>query len=134
VPDVVADHDATMTRWRDWADHVRQKGYKTAFVAQNGCTPSTMPTDADAIFIGGSTAWKLSSTAQRIVAHARAAGKWVHMGRVNSLRRLRIAESWGCDSVDGTLLAFAPDANTARLIEMVRQVHRQPSLDIYKKG
>ena len=29
-------------------------------------------------------------------------GKWVHMGRVNSTRRIRYAASIGCDSVDGT--------------------------------
>ena len=35
---------------------------------------------------------------------ARRRGKWVHMGRVNGLRRLRIALDFGVDTVDGTSL------------------------------
>ena len=35
-------------------------------------------------------------------------GKWVHVGRVNSWRRLDLVASWDVDSVDGTNLAFAP--------------------------
>jgi hypothetical protein len=30
------------------------------------------------------------------------AGKWVHMGRVNTDRRIRYAAAIGCDSIDGT--------------------------------
>ena len=37
------------------------------------------------------------------------------MGRVNSLRRLRLAAADGYDSVDGTFLAFGPDVNLPRL-------------------
>jgi hypothetical protein len=31
------------------------------------------------------------------------------MGRVNSLKRLRYASAIGCDTADGTYVAFAPD-------------------------
>jgi hypothetical protein len=50
------------------------------------------------------------------------------MGRVNSLRRMVIAQSWGCDSVDGTFLAFGPDVNTPKLVKMVQSVNGQPGL------
>lgn len=66
--------------------------------------------------------------AETIARHAKGQGLWVHMGRVNSARRLRIAESWGVDSCDGTFLAFGPDQNTRRLARMLDGVHRQPSL------
>jgi hypothetical protein len=60
------------------------------------------PGATDALFIGASTEWKLGPSAEALVAQAKDRGKWVHMGRVNSHRRIRYAASIGCDSVDGT--------------------------------
>lgn len=87
VPDVVADHDATLRRWNRFAPWVKRIGFRAAFVAQDGCTPDTLPADADAVFIGGSTGWKLSPEAFAVAAEARRRGVWVHVGRVNSYRR-----------------------------------------------
>jgi len=67
--------------------------------------------DFDALFIGGTTAWKLSEAVYQLCQEAKRRGKWVHMGRVNSLRRMRLAESFGCDSADGTMLRFDPNRN-----------------------
>jgi hypothetical protein len=50
------------------------------------------------------------------------------MGRVNSVRRLQIASEWGCDSVDGTMLAFAPDTNAHKLVDMMQEVRMQQSM------
>jgi hypothetical protein len=55
-------------------------------------------------------------------------GKWVHVGRLNSWRRLDLVASWDVDSVDGTYLAFAPNANGARLATWLRRLHTQPPL------
>jgi hypothetical protein len=54
------------------------------------------------------TAWKLGEACRVIVAEAKRRGVWVHMGRVNSLKRMRYAESIGCDSADGTVLKHDP--------------------------
>lgn len=116
VPDVVGDHTATVDRWELYAMTVRELGFRPAFVLQDGCEPDLIPCDADCVFVGGSTEWKLGPTAARCVRYAKSEGMWVHMGRVNSLRRLRIAADLGCDSVDGTFLAFGPDANLPRLL------------------
>jgi hypothetical protein len=56
----------------------------------------------DCIFIGGSTAFKLGAEAARIVVEAHLLRKWVHMGRVNTQRRLQYAAAIGVDSVDGS--------------------------------
>jgi hypothetical protein len=80
-----------------------------------------------ALFIGGTTDFKLSKEAREFVSICKEKNIWVHMGRVNSLRRMEIAKSWGCDSVDGTYLAFGPDVNTPKLIKMVVMVN-QPKL------
>lgn len=120
VPDVVADYHATMNRWRQWHQVVSDIGYTVAFVLQDGADMAQLPwDDMGALFIGGTTDYKLSIDARRIVDHAKHLGKWVHMGRVNSRKRIQIAYEWGCDSVDGTFLAFGPDVNTPKLIQMM---------------
>lgn len=118
VPDVVADADATNTMWCRWLSAVHRHGYRAAYVLQNGCRG--IPLGAQAVFIGGDTEWKLGSEARALVAKAKERRLWVHMGRVNSLRRLRYAASIGCDSVDGTFLAFGPDTNMPRLQRYLR--------------
>lgn len=112
VPDVVGDSAATDDRWHLYASLVRDRGYPVAYVTQNGCT--TVPDDADVIFTGGDDRWKLSAQAQRLVDRD---PRWTHMGRVNSLRRLRFAAFHHYDSVDGTHLAYRPDY---RLPELLR--------------
>jgi len=51
---------------------------------------------------GGTTAFKMGSVARSIIAKAKRRDKWVHMGRVNSRRRIQYASDVGCDSVDGS--------------------------------
>lgn len=129
VPDVVGDHAATMARWAEWSPVVRSLGYPLAFVAQNGCGPDDVPWDeCDAVFLGGDDTYKLGPDAEAVARRAKALGKWLHMGRVNSLRRLRIAADWGCDSADGTFLAFGPDVNTPRLTGWLMALRDRPSL------
>ena len=50
------------------------------------------------------------------------------MGRVNSRRRLRIAQAFGCTSCDGTYLAFGPDTNLPRLLTWMNELHTTPTL------
>jgi hypothetical protein len=105
VPDAVADSRTTAHLWGVWADAVRRRGLPLAFVAQNGCDHARMSPpwgEFDAVFIGGDTGWKLGPEARCIARICKEHGKHVHMGRVNTLRRLRYAESIGVDSVDGT--------------------------------
>jgi hypothetical protein len=106
APDVVGDSDATLARSLPWLGPIRELGYPAAFVVQDGAErPGMVPWDLfDVLFIGGSTEWKLGPHARALVAQARARGKRVHMGRVNSERRWRYAEFIGCDTCDGTLI------------------------------
>lgn len=116
APDVVGDAKATIERSKNILPVLRALGYKAAFVAQDGLESLPIPWDTfDVLFIGGSTEWKLGAAAREIVREAKARGKWVHMGRVNSEKRFRYALSIGCDSADGTFLAFGPDTNMPRL-------------------
>ena len=131
VPDVVGNHTETLAKWPLWSKQVKELGYKTAFILQNGCTPSEVPWDeCDAVFVGGDTNWKLGGEAYLVVSEAKKRGHWVHMGRVNSLRRIQTAQMWGCDSVDGTYLAFGPDVNTPKLVKMMQRIDSEPVFPI----
>lgn len=122
APDVVGDAAATLERSRPWLGRIRELGYKVAFVAQDGIEATEVPwDDFDALFIGGSTEFKLGPIAEAVIAEAKARGKWVHVGRVNSRKRFRIFEALGVDSVDGTFLTFAPRQNIHRLLSWVHE-------------
>jgi hypothetical protein len=110
APDVVADAAATLERSLPWLPRIRALGVPAAFVAQDGAEDVGVPWgDLDVLFLGGSTEWKLSDHARRLTGEAQQRGKRVHMGRVNGWRRWQIADAWGCDTCDGTLLAFGPE-------------------------
>ncbi len=127
APDVVGDAAATWRRSECALGQIRQAGFKAALVGQDGLEDP--PWDAfDALFLGGTTKWKLSHTARDLTAKAKRRGKHVHMGRVNSETRLRTAALWGCDSADGTFLAFGPDKNTPRLLGWLDRLAKQPEM------
>jgi hypothetical protein len=129
APDVVGDCKETWKRSKDVLPQIRALGYQAALVAQDGMENYPIQWDAfDVLFIGGTTEWKLSEGAYWLVAEAKRQGKWVHMGRVNSRRRIRIAVLAGCDSVDGTQLCFAPDKRLKQLNGWLDELQRQPFL------
>lgn len=132
APDVVGDAAATLERSAPWLQPIRDLGYPAALVAQDGLEDLDIPWEAfDVLFIGGSTAWKLGPAVRAIVKEAKARGKHVHMGRVNSLRRYRYAEAIGCDTADGTFLTFGPDKNLGRLRGWIQNLETQPELNIF---
>lgn len=131
APDVVGDAAATIARSLPWLPKIRELGYPAAFVAQDGLEDLDIPwDDFDVLFIGGTTEWKLSHHARDIVGAAKRRGMHVHMGRVNSLRRLRYADYIGCDSVDGTYIAFGPDENLPKVLGWLRDANHQIALEI----
>ena len=111
VPDVVGDAAATLRRWQVWSPIVRQTGQPLALVAQDGLRACDVPWDeVGALFVGGTTEWKVGDAAARLVYAAKRRGLHVHMGRVNGRRRFKYAEALGCDSVDGS--SFSKWRNT----------------------
>lgn len=131
APDVLSDAEATWARSAPVFPQLRAIGFKAALVAQNGMEQMAVAWDEfDALFLGGDTEWKLSYHARDLCREAKSRGKWVHMGRVNSQRRIEIAESFGCDSVDGNYLGFGPDVNIPRLLGWLNGLHREPMLNL----
>jgi hypothetical protein len=130
APDVVGSAQATLARSLPMLPRIRELGYPAALVAQDGLELSEVPWAAfDALFIGGSTEWKLGPDAARLVRAAKARGKHVHFGRVNSRKRLRYAAELGCDTADGTYLTFGPDRNLPILLGWLREL-AQPELEL----
>lgn len=135
APDVVGDAAATLARSAPYFDRVHDLGYPVAYVLQNGQEHRPMPwADIDAVFIGGDTGWKLSAHAARLAYQAKDRGKWVHMGRVNSHKRLLRAAVMGCDSADGTYLRFGPRTNLPRLLNWLHHLAQTPVLDLNNAG
>jgi len=108
APDVVGCWWGTAARFWRW--HEDLAGFPIAYVIQDGQPLERVPWDLiRCVFVGGSTAYKLSADAERIVRHAKACGLWVHMGRVNSRKRVHYARQIGCDSIDGTQFSMFRD-------------------------
>jgi hypothetical protein len=118
APDVLGDAASTLDAWREWRPLIEGKGYRAAFVLQDGMTPSTLPEDATAVFLGGSTGWKMSDDALDLLAGAKATGAWVHVGRVNSQRRIRRFTLAGANSCDGTYVRFAGVRRTVAALDL----------------
>jgi hypothetical protein len=117
APDVIGDAEATLARSLPYLATIRQFGFRSAFVTQNGCRADLVPWEQlDCLFVGGDDTWKLSEASWGLCAEAKRRGTWVHMGRVNSFRRLKSCAISGLDSADGTYLKFGPDANWSTLI------------------
>lgn len=129
APDVPFDAAATLDESLPWLARIRELGVPAAFAAQNGCENGLIPwDDFDVLFIAGDTTWKTGPIAERLAREAKARGKDVHMGRVNSRQRLRTAEWFQCDSADGTYLAFGPDTNLPKLSSWLDDLDARPSL------
>lgn len=107
VPDTVSEAGLTALEFEEWAPIVHRHGLPCAYVAQDdGLEYETqgVPWGAiDALFIGGSTEWKMGPAARELAREAKRRGLWVHWGRVNTARRLEYVRSTGAaDSFDGS--------------------------------
>jgi hypothetical protein len=128
APDVVGDHAATVERSLPMLTRIRSVGHKVAFCAQDGWSEDTTPWSCfDVLFVGGTTEFKFRG-GRAAVAAAKRRGKLTHMGRVNSMERLRAAASIGCDTADGTFLRFGPDVNTPKLLGWLDSIDAVPML------
>lgn len=122
VPDIVADARRTEEAFEHWK--YRLTGWPLALVAQDGLESRTVPWRCiEAVFIGGTTEWKVGPHAKAVIRCAQAIGKYVHVGRVNTPARFEYFESLGVDSIDGTGLS-----RYTHMREKIWQSHNQPSL------
>jgi hypothetical protein len=138
-PDRVADMAATWRMYDTWAPVLRSLGLPVALVVQDGLEQlrhrARLPwvwDEIDAIFVGGSTKFKEGPFARDVVLEAKRRGKWVHAGRVNSLRRIRRFAELGADSFDGSGFSAWGEKRMALAVEWIdralNHLRTQPSL------
>lgn len=104
VPDIVAGGNRSLEFSKSWLPRVLSYGRPVLIAVQDGLDGydvGTMLGPNVGIFIGGSTEWKL-----RTMPHwgrvARDRGCYLHVGRVNTVRRISFCAGIGADSFDGT--------------------------------
>lgn len=108
LPDIVCGGKASLDKSMAWVHELRG-GCPMLIAVQDGMT------DADiepllregiaGVFVGGSTEWKELSLPMW-GALKRRTGCYLHVGRVNSRRRIRLCGMAGADSFDGTSLTI----------------------------
>ncbi|WP_104992400.1 hypothetical protein [Deinococcus sp. NW-56] len=105
VPDHPGDGPLTFQRFLDHAHHLIGRGFPLAYVLQDGAEHLPFPDGMGVAFLGGTDPWRARQGA-RMIRRAKEAGFPVHVGRVNSARRVRALASLGVDTVDGTYVGF----------------------------
>jgi hypothetical protein len=106
APDVVGSALRTAELWEHLTPTLLEQGWPMLYVCQDGQESLPIPwRHCLGVFIGGTTKWKESPYAEQCIKCAKAQGKWVHMGRVNTPARYEWAENLGVDSIDGTGLS-----------------------------
>jgi len=127
VPDVVGDAFRTRHRFAEWYPHLRPYRLPLAYVLQDGERAELVPWPlVAAVFIGGSTAFKVGAEARALVRAAHARGAWVHMGRVNTARRITYAQQVGCHSIDGSGFSRFPD----EMLQRFTRINDHGALDL----
>lgn len=102
VPDVVEGGRASLELSLRWLPRVLEVAPCALLAVQDGLLPADVRPFLSArvgLFVGGSDIWK-EQTAYQWIQLGRAVGCWVHGGRVNTVRRIRIFS--GATSIDGT--------------------------------
>lgn len=111
VPDVVGSAIRTLEVFHHWKHII--PNWPLALVLQDGQESLPIPWDnIQAVFIGGSTQWKLSNHAIACIKAAQALNKWVHVGRINTPGRFEFFQNLNINSFDGSGLARFSDMRT----------------------
>ena len=121
LPDIVTGGHASLTLSLQWMRRVLDACPYALLAVQDGLTSDDVVPflgERVGIFVGGSTAWK-EATMPQWGTLGRRIGCIVHVGRVNSVRRIRLCAMAGVTSFDGT--SVTRYAKTLPLLEHARQ-------------
>lgn len=100
APDCVGNSVETNRLFRVWLD--RLQCVPIAYVLQDGIKIDEIPfNECVCVFLGGSTEFKLSDYALKLCYTAKERGKMVHIGRVNTIKRIKHFEGIA-DTIDGS--------------------------------
>lgn len=120
-PDVVGDWTRTRERFDEWEPTITRLGYTVAYVLQDGQPETSVPWDRiGCVFLGGTNAYKETEEARALLVRARKRGKLVHVGRVNTLDRVRLFLPV-MDTFDGLSFSFYSKVHMPTLIELLNE-------------
>lgn len=125
LPDLVGDARRTLDLFDVF--RLQTNGLPRALVLQDGIGQHAIPwDDIDAVFVGGTDAFKVAPEARNACRTAKMLGKWVHVGRVNTADRV---QGWLelADSIDGSGMSRY-DHMLEDVLSMVRGEHPQRQL------
>ncbi len=104
APDIVEGGAESLALSLAWLPRLLEQCDRVLLPVQDGMIPADVVPHLSArvgLFVGGSTEWKLANL-RRFCAPAVRLGAWAHVGRVNSVRRIRACLAAGASSFDGT--------------------------------
>lgn len=99
VPDKVADREESLRMVAEWLPKLSGIA-PLLFAVQDGMTEADVPEECG-VFLGGSTEWKLA-TMRQWGDLCRRNGRYYHVARVNTKRRISQAKEACADSIDGS--------------------------------
>ncbi len=103
IPDIVAGGLSSLDFSLSWIDRLTSCKRLLLAVQDGMSVDDIRPflSDRIGIFVGGSTDWKLATAIEwGHLAHE--VGCYIHVGRVNTVRRIRLCAAAGANSFDGT--------------------------------
>lgn len=135
APDVVAGGLDSLALSAGWLPALRGATAVTLIAVQDGMAPADLApllsnpferwsralgrfVNPVGIFVGGSTEWKLA-TMRAWGELARSRRCWLHVGRVNTARRIQLCRDAGVDSFDGKSPVLFP--STLPLLDSARR-------------
>jgi hypothetical protein len=124
APDVVEGGLASLRLSVTWLAPLLTRTRLVLVPVQDGMEPADMDSSVVlpghiGVFLGGSTAWKLANM-RRWGEFCAGKGVYYHVGRVNSFRRIALAQYSGADSIDGSS-ASRYSVNLPKLTNGLRQ-------------
>jgi hypothetical protein len=125
APDIVSGGLESLAVSMSWLPRLQQANPLVLVPLQDGMAPDDLKPALEAgagLFLGGSTEWK-EETMAMWGAVAAEAGAYLHIGRVNTGRRIALANAAGAHSFDGTSAS-----RFAKTIPMLTSATRQPDL------
>ena len=125
APDIVEGGLYSLAVSMSWLERLQKVNPLVLVPLQDGMTPDDVRPALDAgagLFLGGSTEWKEASMPVWGALCA-SVGAYFHVGRVNTGRRIALANAAGAHSFDGTSAS-----RFAKTIPMLTSATRQPDL------
>lgn len=104
VPDIVGGGLRSLELSLRWLPAVLENTQRVLLAVQDGIVPNDIRSflgDRVGLFVGGGTAWK-ETTVPMWSELGRERNCWVHVGRVNTVRRIALCVEAGATSIDGT--------------------------------